>query len=353
MERLVKPQKMCEKLKIFKILTLLLAVLLILYLKPKDGFLKGKNTYKSSSSLESSTYDDLKSQPTSTSKSINPGFGSLVLKLFYRTLNPKNRKSLDSLVLNGTKVLSYCIFGVDSFHKYKQDLKAVAKESVTSSLYGKEKWEVRIYTDTDIPGAFLKEIQSINPRILFVNVTGDLRKINGMTWRFLPMGDPTVDVACFRDLDSAIFKREEAAVREFLQNSRFICHVMRDHPQHYSPIMGGMWCFKNKLDPQLGKTLLIRVLEKAEKRIPNVQEARKGDDQNVLNRHVWPVVIDKTMVHDSFYCQRPPGGRPFPTKRNFKEPFVGCAKRPCQCNKKVLRCPLKCRPMLHRDWKYC
>ena len=349
--------KMSQQYKIF-IISLLSLVILILYLTSRKGggFQNINNTNKSPETSTSYNNRSMKdssifSQMKKSSKSTNPGFGNLILKIFHQSFKPKTK---ESVILNGTKVLSYCVFGVNSFQKYKEEMKAVARESAKSQLYGKEKWQVRIYTDIHIPIEYLAEIQNINPRISFINVTDNLRKINGMIWRFLPISEITVDVVCFRDLDSALYKREEAAVREYLANSKYICHMMRDHPQHYSPIMGGLWCFKNKLDPQLGKTLWRRIQEKAEQRIPGVQEARKGDDQDVLSRHVWPVVIDKTMVHDSFFCYKQPGGRPFPTKRNLiKEPFVGCAKRPCHCKKKILRCPKKCRPRLHKDWIYC
>lgn len=286
-------------------------------------------------------------------KSSSPGFGSLILKLFHaRSISDRRSKSSGTL---DTKLLSYSFFGANALKKYEEDIRSVAKESVKSSLYGrKEGWQVRIYTDVEIPAIFVEELQSINPRLSFVNVTGDdgLRGTNAMTWRFTPMSDPSVDVVCFRDLDSPLYKREEAAVREFLASDS-ICHVMRDNPNHSSRIMGGMWCLKNKGDRQLAKTLLKRILQKAQRRVPNVREANKGDDQLVLNTYVWPVIMSNTMVHDSFFCEWPPGGRPFPTKRHFKEPFVGCAFRPCTFSKKELRCPHKCRPRLHQDWRYC
>lgn len=42
-----------------------------------------------------------------------------------------------------------------------------------------------------------------------------------------------------RDADSRIIPREEAAVREWLTTDR-IFHVMRDHPYHCTPILGGI-----------------------------------------------------------------------------------------------------------------
>ena len=44
---------------------------------------------------------------------------------------------------------------------------------------------------------------------------GDLSHINGMFWRFLPMGDPTVEKFISRDVDSWLLRREREAVREW------------------------------------------------------------------------------------------------------------------------------------------
>ena len=61
---------------------------------------------------------------------------------------------------------------------------------------------------------------------------GDLSKIFGMVWRFLPLLDPQVDVMVSRDLDSRLGPREVAAVTQWLeQDTSLPFHVMRDHPQ--------------------------------------------------------------------------------------------------------------------------
>ena len=43
-----------------------------------------------------------------------------------------------------------------------------------------------------------------------------------------------------RDLDSLFSSREVSAVTEWLESS-FDLHVMRDHPWHGVPMMGGTW----------------------------------------------------------------------------------------------------------------
>jgi len=303
-------------------------------------------------------------------ESKNPSFNRLLANMFRRkkikfpSVNNTLAKDagdkkviykLQTHVGNKTKVLSYCVFGKKALKKYSNSIKAVLKQSAKSRLY--RSWEVRIYTDIIFTVSFLTKMSKINDKVTFINVTKltyypRLQHINAMMWRFIPMADSKVDVVCFRDLDSDLYKREEAAVREFLQSNN-ILHVMRDNKWHDSKIMGGLWCFRNIKNRELGKGLLKTILKNAQNRIPGKSEAQKGNDQNVLNEHVWPIVLHDAMVHDSFHCKWKPGGRPFPTRRLPSEPFVGCASRPCEYDFELLRCPVECRPNQHKDWEHC
>ena len=311
---------------------------------------------------ENSLTKDYKQQGMKTWKSSNPSFGTLILKWFSKQTSNNHSQQTRIKPGNFTKknnVLSYSLFGKNSFKKYKKNIISVLTEARKSFLY--HSWTVRIYTDIIIPPKFIKKMHHTNPKVQLVNVTKlghaypNLQRINAMIWRFLPMCDPTVAVSCFRDLDSPLYKREEHAVREFLYTD-YIFHGMRDNPYHTSLVMGGMWCYRNLKNQQLGQMLLNLILQKAQHRFPNVREANKGDDQTVLNRHLWPVIKNDALVHDSFFCSRsnkPKAIRPFPTKRQRSEPFVGCATRPCEYDFKMLKCPSKCRPKEHQNWKYC
>lgn len=76
-----------------------------------------------------------------------------------------------------------------------------------------------------------KNIQSITERHL-------LSGWQNNAWRFFPIGDPLVDLAMFRDLDSDFIERELAAVDQWLK-SELTFHVMRDTPaQGLTPVLG-------------------------------------------------------------------------------------------------------------------
>jgi hypothetical protein len=129
----------------------------------------------------------------------------------------------------------------------------------------------------------------------------------GMFWRFEDASDPTVDVMMSRDCDSRLTFREAAAVNEWLESDKGF-HIMRDHPYHAIPIMGGMWGAKKGTVPQM-KAL--------------IGQAMKGDfwqvDQNFLTKEIYPLVKMNSFVHDEFFQKRP-----FPYPRDEKH-FVGQA----------------------------
>ena len=109
-----------------------------------------------------------------------------------------------------------------------------------------------------------------------------------MTWRFIPMADPTVGIMCSRDLDSELYKREEDAVHYWMHTNKTL-HTMRDHPQHDIEILGGMWCYRATNDLARAAQNLELMLKNAGKRSIK-SEAKKGDDQFILQRYLWPKV---------------------------------------------------------------
>ena len=92
----------------------------------------------------------------------------------------------------------------------------------------------------------MKEILDSYPFADLCNVTDVLerhglsnRSIFSMTWRFLPLLDPTVDRLMSRDSDSVILSREVDAVQQWLTQSNATFHVMRDNKFHNVEMMLG------------------------------------------------------------------------------------------------------------------
>ena len=142
------------------------------------------------------------------------------------------------------KVVSYSLYGNFSDpNKYERYVKPMIDviNQVQASYPG---WIVRIYTRAENHQQ-LQEIIAANSTqwnqvdICSVESVLDQSRTHllkasqtfPMTWRFLPLLDPTVDVMMSRDADSYIIDREVVAVQEWL-NSSAVFHVMRDHQFH-------------------------------------------------------------------------------------------------------------------------
>ena len=121
-----------------------------------------------------------------------------------------------------------------------------------------------------------------------------------MNWRFFPTLDPQVDILLSRDLDSRISRREVDAVTEWLESGKAV-HVMRDHPGHDTPMLGGMW--GTRLDGA-GDSLRMRWAKSWIQILMDQQafaaRSKRGDDQDVLSRYIWPWAKPLSLQHDSY-----------------------------------------------------
>lgn len=94
-------------------------------------------------------------------------------------------------------------------------------------------------------GDFLNNVDFCNveevPRLPYKNSmfqkTWNATYIHSAMWRWLPIGDLFVDVFSSRDIDAYIDVHEIGAVKEWL-SSKEPGHIMRDHPQHGTCLLG-------------------------------------------------------------------------------------------------------------------
>jgi len=243
------------------------------------------------------------------------------------------------------KVVSYSFYGDTSSGYFKG---IAVNMDLIRNLY--QDWVVRVYHDiapTNVKGsADLCELICSYPEFDDCYVGDlerdfkDLPKKFGMLWRFMVMGDPSVDIFAVRDLDSPVYQREVDAVNDWLAANK-TWHIMRDNPMHVTSILGGMWGAKNTDNLTLMQTLRQQILNKA-------KHAFKSYDQTLLGMIVWPEAKKSMVAHDSFLCDSYEGSKPWPTQRANRT-FVGD-----MYGISITReCPEKCRPPNHKDWKYC
>lgn len=163
-------------------------------------------------------------------------------------------------------------------------------------------WVARFYVGADVDEAIITALKENNAEVVVMVTTGNW---TGMFWRFLPAADVNVEVMISRDADSRLSKRESEAVDEWMK-SNMMFHIMRDHPHHNAPILGGMWGVKAPL---------LRNIDKM------MNDYDKGNfwqvDQNFLREIVYPLVANTSHIHDDFFEMKR-----WPSPRNGLE-FVG------------------------------
>jgi len=179
---------------------------------------------------------------------------------------------------------------------------AIRNAEIASELF--PDWICRFYIANTVPSLVVSQLESME------NCQVEMRDSPGtphsMFWRFEPAFDPSVDYMISRDTDSRLGVREKSAIDEWVASGKKF-HIMRDHPYHGMPIMGGMWGCKPVLSDDM-KDLSYKWLE--------IQPDKKGSDQEFL-RHVYEQLTpEDAQVHDEFF-----ENKPFPMSRD-DDPMV-------------------------------
>jgi len=195
------------------------------------------------------------------------------------------------------KIISFSVWGSNP----KYTIGAVRNAELAERIY--PEWVCRFYIARTVPDDIVKLIEAMdNTQVVRMNTDGDW---TSMFWRFEPAGEDDVSVMVSRDTDSRISHREKEAVDEWIKSDKGF-HIMRDHPWHKYPVLGGMWGVKRGILPQMNK--LISEFS---------QTDEYGTDYWFFGRKVYPLITDNVMVHDPFFEEKP-----FPSKR-IGSNFVG------------------------------
>ena len=133
---------------------------------------------------------------------------------------------------------------------------------------------------------------------------------DGKFWRFLVHDLPHLQRYIVRDVDSRLSRRETEGVQEWIDKDTRL-HVMRDHPWHYAPMLGGMWGLKKE----------PKDFNMTHKILTWIANNPTGGNQKFLAEEVWNSTGSKT-VHDS--CGTFDGLRNWPTNgQDFVGEYIG------------------------------
>jgi hypothetical protein len=209
------------------------------------------------------------------------------------------------------KVISYCLWGNNGFYT----INGIRNVDLAKEIF--PDWICRFYVAPTVPKAIITELQNRGAEIIFMQ---EDESWNGMFWRFYAAGDPTVDVMISRDTDSLLNHRDKAAVDAWLASNKDF-HIMRDNKAHFIQILGGMWGARNKI--------LLNIVDLINAYSRKNTNNRKNIDQEFLAEIVYPLVIDKALVHDPLHRYGHGIEFPIPRKRPWYEITLNGEWRGC------------------------
>lgn len=194
------------------------------------------------------------------------------------------------------KIISFSLWG----NSTKYTIGAIKNAKLANEIY--PDWISRFYIGSDVSTDIIDQIRSYSNTEIIIQTAEN--NWSGMFWRFDALCDTDIEYVIFRDTDSRLSLREKYAVDDWIA-SRKTFHIMRDHPFHNFPILGGMWgCKKNTYD-------LCTILNSW------YRGNYYGADYEFLKDKIAPIAATDNITHDSFFEKKP-----FPKPRIGTE-FVG------------------------------
>jgi hypothetical protein len=200
------------------------------------------------------------------------------------------------------KIVSFSLWGDNP----KYTIGAVKNAHLVQELYSG--WIGRFYCGRSVPQEILDKLNEVsNTEVILIDEEGDW---TSTMWRFLSADSN--DVVLSRDTDSRISEREVDAVNEWLESDKDF-HIMRDHPEHGTQILAGMWGSRNGILKGITEHINSYVKENREE-----YSHIKQTDQTFLKHYIWPKIENNALSHDEFF-----NGVPFPKIRKDWNDFVG------------------------------
>lgn len=178
------------------------------------------------------------------------------------------------------KTISFSLFGRDPVYAAG----AIANANLAREVY--PDWTCRFYVGASIAAETVDALKATGAEV--VDRSERLQDWSALLWRFQSLTDLSVEAHLFRDCDSRLTAREAAAVEEWLTSGAEF-HIIRDHPEHYMPILAGMW----------GCTA-AGARRIANMRPSNLANQHRFVDQLWLRDVVYPIATGRAVVHDEF-----------------------------------------------------
>ena len=196
----------------------------------------------------------------------------------------KINEVFDSYNEKKKNVISYSLYGTKPIY-----LKGAIRNAELSQLLYPG-WELWFYTDKAVDKTIVDKLREFK-HVRIIDI--DISKLPNDNWakcyRYIPMDDPKVEIMLSRDTDSRFSIREVNSVNEWIASGKTF-HIMRDHPCHNVPILGGAYGSRKIKDFKF---------------IPNMMQYINMQgweiDQVFMREKVYPLIKDDCIIHAAFY----------------------------------------------------
>jgi hypothetical protein len=179
------------------------------------------------------------------------------------------------------KVISFCVYG--SNNKYCKGLDENLK-LMESNL---SDYNAFVYVGDGVPNNWIVQYQTYPFVKLFY--TGRIGHDN-MINRFYAIDEHDVDIAVIRDADSRLHMRDIWCIRNWEQSS-YLFHTIRDHPEHRALVLGGLWGIKKGCIDYKIQDLYAK-FNTSSQTINKIQH-----DQYFLRDIVYPLVCSNAIIY--------------------------------------------------------
>ena len=182
-------------------------------------------------------------------------------------------------------IISFSLFGDNP----KYTFNAVVNAKFAKEIY--PNWRCRFYCDNRVPPSVILRLKELDAEVIIKeSIQSD--KAQMLLWRFLVMGDSSIDRYIVRDCDSVVNIKESLAVEEWITSNRRF-HIMRDFYTHTDLILAGMFGGTTDIFPNI-KDLIDKF-----HKIKNPKVSHQ--DQLFLRVFIWQTIKKDVLIHDRYF----------------------------------------------------
>ena len=217
--------------------------------------------------------------------------------------------------------ISYSLWGTNKVYTYGIVENALQLAALLPD------WTLRVHYNDSVPVNIVNWLKG-RDNVQLIHHDGEECKASNMFWRFEDLFLPDTTVL-IRDADSRISVREVRLIKEWLETDKDF-HVIRDHPEHKVPILGGTMGCRNNCLKYIGTPSGLRnvnappiqfndglaFMQNFYRNVPLPRDAYNLD-QIFLYTYVYPVVAYNCVVHCSHNAYEPFAKRIEPVDTGF------------------------------------